>query len=466
MDPEVDELKKELEELRGDSERLRNDSATFASILANVGNFGRDNLSGFTVAIPPVLSRIDYDNLYCGNGIATKIINIIPDAETQLWAKYSHSEQEPEDIEAFQDVLDSIKGPYNEARKIARLHGGAAIWIGAEDGNDPAQPIDFKTLKSIDFLEVFQCGYQQPEIWPGETAVLNDDPRSPWFRMPKSWFLYPTGIQIDPSRLFFLYGVKPLSKLSFMENRFTGHPILRSCYNPLRNWDVGQNSVSQLMQKFSRLVFKFRNLVEKRDTASSRAMKMQSQAGVLNAYLLDPDIEELNLLEVSFANIAEILDRQKEYLAANIQGIPHTVLFNESPSGVTSGSSEEKDFAKYINAVQESTALPFIKWYLNIYGTALGNGEGGGRGVNILEGYGIEFPPLYQMDETESSKVELTKAQTAQIYISNAVITPEQVTESIARKIEISDAIVSANMDEPPGETEVEEEEGEEELEQ
>ena len=74
---------------------------------------------------------------------------------------------------------------------------------------------------------------------------------------------------------------------------------------------------------------------------------------IYRGYAIDAEKEELSFVGRQFGGVAEILEKLRiDVIAAS--GIPHTLLFGQSPSGLgATGRSEERDFAKTCHHYQE-----------------------------------------------------------------------------------------------------------------
>jgi len=95
--------------------------------------FGRD----FTI------TQSELDNLYEGDWVARRAIDIHAKDATREWVTLTHDS----DLKKAQNVTDdmvrlNVQAKFKEAIILARLYGGCAMIIGAFDGQEVDQPLD------------------------------------------------------------------------------------------------------------------------------------------------------------------------------------------------------------------------------------------------------------------------------------------------------------------------------------
>ena len=94
--------------------------------------------------------------------------------------------------------------------------------------------------------------------------------------------------------------------------------------------------------------------------------------------------------------------------------MPHTKLFNESPSGQgATGNSESRNWADYVRAWQTTYIAP-IQDKLN--DAIFRSIDGPTRGAGTPEDFDYDFKSIFQLDEVEQATVDKTNAETDKIY--------------------------------------------------
>jgi phage-related protein (TIGR01555 family) len=137
---------------------------------------------------------------------------------------------------------------------------------------------------------------------------------------------------------------------------------------------------------------------------------------VMGTMVVDADEEEVTALTTtSFAGVGDILDRIKGRLLA-VTDIPHTILFNESPSGGLSGKgeSEVRQWYDHVKSEQEGYLKQKLDKILEVmFKSKLGPTKGK---VLDKKTWGYTFKSLWQQDDLQKSQVYYATAQADEIY--------------------------------------------------
>lgn len=151
-----------------------------------------------------------------------------------------------------------MRGKTLEARKKARLFGGAAIY--ADFGDDASRPLDLNRLKKGDlrFLTVFT----PRQLVPGE---IETDPMSEFFGMPKEFTVAggATGqARIHPSRLTMFYG-NELPDRDIMASAFGwGDSVLLSVITAVKQAESASANINSLIYEANVDVVSIEGLAE------------------------------------------------------------------------------------------------------------------------------------------------------------------------------------------------------------
>jgi hypothetical protein len=143
---------------------------------------------------------------------------------------------------------------------------------------------------------------------------------------------------------------------------------------------------------------------------------------------LDKDME-LNRLEPNFDNFSDLFDKFYLRLSAAAD-IPQTRFFGRSPSGLnSSGDSDMQNYAIMIASKQQEILVPIYNKIDLIIEKMLG----------MSESIEYEFKPLLDISSETQADIEYKDAQRDQIYLSNNVITPEEVRDNLKKHSVYSD---------------------------
>src|SRR5262252_2647658 len=115
---------------------------TLQNFVSGLGMQGVDP-SKSVQYILSLLDRNTLDNMYRGDWLARKICDQPADDITREWRSWQASQQQIESIETVEKTLD-LQRKVKQWIIKARLYGGGALIIGADDGNQPDQPLDLE----------------------------------------------------------------------------------------------------------------------------------------------------------------------------------------------------------------------------------------------------------------------------------------------------------------------------------
>ena len=125
-------------------DRWINPSSDFGGVSDPMSRtfFGRD----FTI------TQSELDNLYEGDWVARRAIDIHAKDATREWVQLTHDD----DLDKAQKVTDdmvrlNVQAKFKEAIILARLYGGCAMIIGAFDGQEVDQPLG--TIERVEWIE-------------------------------------------------------------------------------------------------------------------------------------------------------------------------------------------------------------------------------------------------------------------------------------------------------------------------
>jgi hypothetical protein len=110
---------------------------------------------------------------------------------------------------------------------------------------------------------------------------------------------------------------------------------------------------------------------------------------------------------------------------ASVSNIPLIYLLGITPSGLNATAEDEITvFAEYIRSMQESMFTENLKTVFDVIQLS----EFG----NIDPGIGFEYEDLTEMDLLDMAMIRKTEAETDAVYVTNAIIAPDEVRERLA----------------------------------
>lgn len=216
---------------------------------------------------------------------------------------------------------------------LGRAYGGSILFIGANDGRPPDQPLDDTKSGEITFLTVFDRRELIVHEW-------YSDPLAPNYGSPKSYMLYPqffldqngksikTGIIVHESRCIRFEGTHADRRERIRLWGWT-YSVLQPVYDVVRDFENLYRAMGYMVQDANQSVFKLSGLIDqvaKNSTELRNRMQFVEETRSVNrAVLLDVDEgEDFIKVPTTFSGVPDISDRFQQRLSA-ATGIPVTL---------------------------------------------------------------------------------------------------------------------------------------------
>lgn len=400
----------------------------WANILTGLGVRNRDKrLSALAQYNGPMVER-DAEEIYASDGLARRIITLLPFDAIREWVKFEEKELQPK----INDEVDRLKARKRiiKAWDYARLYGGSGIFVNTGEPIEKLKdPLEMNTIREIKSLVVFSRHELQVD-----TTDLETDISSVNFDMPKTYNFMPRGragggFRIHESRIIRFDGVE-LPTLLRVSNQYWGDSVYTGILEALRDFGISCGSIAHIVQEFRMLVYSVQNLAQdvvagNKEKIQERMELMNISRSVMGAFVLDKDGEGMDSMSANVTNLEKLMDVLSKRLQS-VTDIPHTILFNESPSGLSAtGKSEERIWYDYVSSQQEQYLAEKIDRLLTMIFAAK-SGPFKGREP---ENWGYDFVPLWQMSDKEQAETNKMNAETDQIYVNMGTLEPSEVRE-------------------------------------
>lgn len=383
-----------------------------------------------------LLSDDELESMYVEDGLAARIVNLLPkDMFREGWDYVfpEMEESQAKDLaEQYAEVMEAIEAPQRckEALQWARLKGGAALLIGVTDGTLPDQvlvPSKIKSFEKLRVLDLSDIEYDK--------IVYQNDPLKPRFGMPEYYPVkFDVGVNVQNismvhySRIIEFHGDRlptKTKKAMSAERRYWGISVLQRADDHLKIVGSSIGSIDQLLHEMSVGKFKIKDLASLLSTPDGKAAiqrrveLMDLTRSVFRSQYFDSE-EDYSRDTVNFTGIPEILYIIFMLISADT-GYPITRLFGVSPGGMNAtGESDMRNYYDTVRSEQGLILLPVLLRLIRIIS----------EWKKIEEPY-IEFIPLETMNEKENAEVEKlkadaesVKAQTYKTYIDAGVMEP------------------------------------------
>lgn len=380
----------------------------FRNLITGYGT-SRDHGEGFEYYKDDTLQTQKLENIYTDHPLAWKIVDYLPDD-----AMREGFDIEADNEEQLEETLKQINfcPVLTEGLKMARLHGGAALYIDTD--GDPAEPLtagphDIYSIEIIEKDYIYPVGGIKRSLRAEYWEIYTDDSAAQ---------------RIHESRLIIIRG-DSLPRNEMVRLGGWGGSALQRCYRPLMAYSIVHNLVPNIVKDFIRDVIKINGLADlaindcesDRRAFNDRLDAMFLAQSTINKLVLDKDDDIIRQV-TSLGGLNDLIRNPEKALAA-ASGIPHTKLFGESPGAALSqsGSSQEKDWHKTVAAYQESRVRPAIQ-----------------RVLEILTGQMVKFRfnPLDVPSTAEQAATLNAVADAVSKLIAAQVITPTEAAEMFA----------------------------------
>ncbi len=384
--------------------------------------------------------------IYEGNGLFAKIIDT--PAEEAIKHGFTLRDVSDKAVEDFvTEALDELD--WEELAMTAirwtRLFGGAIAVMLINDGGRLEDPLNWRKIKSIDDIRVYERVVVQPEY----ESMFNYDPTDPFstrgsrLGMPEYYQVCSRygNFRVHDSRcLVFQNGVLPENATNSLY-RLWGIPEYIRIHRALKDAELAHESAPKLLDRSVQAIYKMKGLsqlmaTEQGESQVLRRLQVIDMArGMLNSLVIDSEGEDYDFKTFQFNGITDVVSASCNMLSA-ITSIPQTILFGQGVGGLSNtDDTSMENYYNYIERIQKRMLRKNLRYLLSIiFQAGLYTGE-----VDEVPKLNVEFNPLWSLNDTEQATLEqqkaateLTKAQTAQAYIQMEAIDPSEVRKGLA----------------------------------
>jgi phage-related protein (TIGR01555 family) len=394
-----------MTELYGPNGRvLKQVSDGLSSAIAGLGT-ERDKAASVYYS-EPVIDQQQLVAAYRTSWLPRKIIDIPALDSCRAWRSWQAKNGQIEMIEAEEKRLN-VQGKVLEARKKARLFGGAALYIDL--GDDASKELKPEAVKAggIRFLTVLS----PRQLQPGD---IETDPLSPLYNRPKTYSLVSGAAAqtvIHPSRLVIFYGNElPDNDLTSGAAFAWGDSVLTSVMEAVKQADATSANIASLIFEANVDVVTMEGLMAHVGTPDgerkvTERYRIAATGKGINRMLILDGAEKYERKSANFSTLPDLMDR----FFQNVSGaadIPMTRLFGQSPGGLN--ASGESDLRNYYDRIASSQSLE-MQPAMQLLDECLIRSATSQRDPKIH----YVWNPLWQMSEKEKAEIFKTKSDAA-----------------------------------------------------
>lgn len=262
-------------------------------------------------------------------------------------------------------------------------------------------------------------------MWTSPSAYNALDPTAPDFYNPSTWWVL--GREMHASRLLTII-TRPLPDMLKPAYNFSGISMSQLAQPYVENWLRTRQSVSDLVDKFSRTFLKTNmaqvlNGGEGGDVFDRIEMYVNMQSN-LGMGVMDHETEDIVQVNTPLSGLSDLQSQSQEHMCS-VSKIPAIKLTGISPSGLNASSEGEiRSFYDDISSVQQSYYFSPLDTMLKVIQLS--------KWGEIDDAITFKFKSLWQTSAKEESEIRFNKAQEAQIYITNSVIDPSEARQQLS----------------------------------
>ena len=414
--------------------------------LMNKYGTQKDVSEGYRFQQEPIIPDDMLTQYYEGNGLFAKIIDT-PAEEAIKHGFYLDGLKDAEIENFYMEALDELDWEETAMTCVrwARLFGGSIAVLLVNDGRGLEEPLDWKNIRSIDDIRVYDRSLIQPDYSSMFTYQADDPFRTRGSRlgMPEHYDVFSKygNFRVHDSRcLVFPNGTLPENTTNSIY-QIWGIPEYVRIKKAIRDAEVAHGSAVKLLDRSIQAVYKMKDLSaelateEGEDRVLRRLQTIDMARGMLNSITIDSEGEDYDFRTFQFGGVPDVIDTTCNYLSA-LTSIPQTILFGRSPAGMNAtGTSDLENWYNYLERIQKRMIRKNLRYLLSIiFQAGVYTGE-----IDEVPNINIKFNPLWSLSDTEQADLEQkramiqqTKAQTAQIYVSMEAIDPSEVRKKLA----------------------------------
>lgn len=392
----------------------------WGNLFTGSGIKGIDPSKGAQYQKADNLSESELIDLYSGNGVAARIVDLIVDESLRKGFYISGDEKRyiMQEMERLKFVPQLAK-----LLKYSRAYGGAVMVFGAADGSESLkEPLNTGAIKKVGWLRV----YDRFRVLPND---IDNQLTSPRYNMPLNYQITPvTGSPFvcHYSRAIIKDGVDCHDLLRQL-NQGWGQSFLQRLNEELGDYGSSLNAVSQILNAYVQDVVKIQGLHalianNDEDVVKKRIHYIDLGKSQINTILLDA-LEEFQRVISSISGVPEAIDRLMINIAA-IANIPASKLWGRSPAGLNStGEGDEINWKNDVTAYQTLEVAPIVEQFVSLlYMQESAKGKEPNDWV-------VTFHPLRQKTEMETAAIYKTVSEADDINIRNGVLDPLDVAQ-------------------------------------
>jgi phage-related protein (TIGR01555 family) len=322
------------------------------------------------------LNYMQLISLYRSSGILRRIVNKPIEDACAHWFKID-SQITPDQKDAVERCVKQtgLKKKIETGLKWGRLFGGAAGLIMIDGQGDMLdQPLDIDSIEPGGFKGIYIV-----DRWSGIYPELNivDDISNPSFGLPEYYQVRTSengaaDMRVHNSRIVRFQG-EELPYWDMLSEQYWGASIIETVLEELKQYDNTRFNIANLLFQANVWVQKSDDLepmlaMGSRGSQNRLMDTLRAQAALRSSFhtTVIGKEDDISTRQYSFSGLKDVFEIFM-YALSSVTGIPITVLFGRSASGMdATGDADMDNYYSLVEGIQENRIRPPMEQLLPI----------------------------------------------------------------------------------------------------
>lgn len=402
-----------------------------SNVLTGMGYVSTDKMTSYTVTTPKY-NRKELANWHAGCGIFKKICELPVKHMVRNGFKVTIDN---DDVTSKIEEYFKRKNIHKAIEKVMvngwNYGGGALFLVTDQVQTSPDKPLNIDNVKELKKVLDFDAF----EMLPNGNVVT--DYNSPYYRLPEFYSITDkSSMKIHASHILRFDPIDASFEIKPTFN-YWSPSILAQIEDQIKAYESANSNANYLLADTGLKVMTMSNLSQLLSMATenedgtvsdigevaikARLQALELQSSSLKTLVIDKD-ETITRLMTNFQGIPEMLQKAKEALAAEVN-IPHTLLFNESPSGLgATGNTDLTHWNEEIKQLQENQYRPLLEPIIKIAIYEI---------YKTKKDFELEFNPLQLPTPKEEAEIQQIRMNTAVAAISSNIASESEVRQGM-----------------------------------
>lgn len=378
---------------------------------------------GTGVAITP----FRYLDLYAKSGLLSRVVDLPAEQAIAGGFEITNDQDKADDTFRHIDLSQTIA----KALKLARLTGGAAIVAQIANSGDLSEPLPELTGK-LERLRVYDSNALSVKTRDMDiNSPTYGDPVQYNLNIGNGWM-----VTLHRDRLIGISGAEQLKERTTDDIPWVGLPLPETLVKAVRRYEdmlaLSEEILRRKQQGVHRMNGLAKAIADKHEDAVRMRLAFVDEArNIRNSVAVDA-ADEYTVIDLQVSGIKDLINEAQLAICAE-SGIPATILFGRSPSGLNStGDNELRIYYDWLNSIRTNKAQKVIEWGIGLYNRQ--------QGVSKITEWEVVWQPLGKPSEKEQAEIDEREANTALKWVSAvsealqlSMVTPEQAQATLQR---------------------------------